>query len=76
MTNHIEKVLLRFLWAFLACASLSACAEEPDKRNHLDAELVKRSNPHVTSDVVDTFAGNCTIRGETHAASGTGKFLR
>jgi len=38
MTNHIEKVLLRFLWAFLACASLSACAEEPDKRLHADGK--------------------------------------
>ena len=38
MTNHIQKVLSRFLWAFSAFASLSACSQEPDKRLHADGK--------------------------------------
>ena len=38
MTNPIEKVLSRFLWAFLVFASLSACGQEPDKRLHADGK--------------------------------------
>ena len=38
MTNHIEKVLSRFLWAFSAFASLSACSQEPDKRLHTNGK--------------------------------------